>query len=307
MAFGAGGPGGHGGHGGGPGLGGPGAGGPGFGWGGHGHGLGFGRFGFGHFGPSRSFSGMGGRGVHRSKGDPFFAEFPDNIIVDERLGTAQERVEGFMLNCNSRARAKRWEFGLGIAMIVIAIGQFLCASQVSWVWIFMVSPSILLSPLVYALRNLFCVSFGSQRTRWLTALACLLSLIGLVVVIGTGGAVRTYLASVLGFGVGSLAGIEIFQISRRAKAITGYSNDRATYRMNCLSVARLGRLVELLVFVPVAFAGKLDLLTMFWFGVCALGISFLVELVLNLVACRAWDWLDYHLDAHNDYIVDEPD
>lgn len=324
MAFGGfgggpGGPGGgHGGHGGPGGFGGHGFGhgGPGFGFGpgGFGFGPGFGMFGgymgfgLGHFGPSGSFSAGGAR----SEFDPvlttiFGGQFPDSVCADGPTGTAQERVDLFIINHHSIKRAVRWLIGMTLVLSVLVTLMAALAGNYGWSWILLVSPSFALSALCYSLRNLIDEIYGRQIANWVSAIACVPCFVAMLIALFTAGSPRVYFASALAFFVGSLVSNWVMTLVCHSQVIRGFDNDSKSYRARTYDTAVAGRFVELVIFLPLAFVGRLDFLAAVWLGACVFGLSFAVEFVLSPIVCYCRERLIYHLSAYSDQIIDVTD
>lgn len=322
MAFGFGGPGGHGGHGpgghGGPGFGGhgPGFGGPGGHFGGHGFGgfggFGFGRgggfFGLGHFGPSGSASASGDQDPTNNWGSPVPSRpFPDNVTATRRGSTAKERVELFLIDHYSIKRAIRWLIALGVLMSISVTLTIALSSQIHLVWIILISPSIILSPLSYFLRNITSDLYGRPLANRLCLIACLPSLIlAFITLILPFGSPRLFFAGTLAYLAGSYVSNWSYQISRGAQAIRAFDDNNQSYRARARSASIGGRFIELLIFVPFAFAGDRDFFALIWLGVCIFGLALLVETLASPLSCALRNRLIYHLSADHDYIVDEP-
>lgn len=333
MAFGFGGHGG--GHGGGPGGGpgtgghGPGFGGPGFGHGPGGFGHGFGGYGFGpghfggfgpgfgmfggffgfgpgfaHFGPS------GGRSAGAKKNGaaaeaPFGEAFPDNLCASEPSETAKERVDLFIINSHGIKRALRWLIGFAVVAAVLVTLTTALSGGYHWAWLFMVSPMVILSPLCYSLRNLVSEFYGRWLANCLSMVACVPNLVAAIITIFAPGSPRVFFAGAVGFLLGSFVANGMFQLAGQSQAIRGFDNDNKSYRARTYGSALAGRAVELICFLPLAFAGRIDGFGMIWLGACVFGLAFAVEFALTPVTCFLRDRIGYQLHASNDYIVDE--
>lgn len=314
MPIGPGGHGGHGGHGGfgGPGPGSPGAHGPG---GGRGPGRGGpGRGGpggiFAHFGPNSNGSASGGKDAGFLGAIFGFSgnQFPENAVVQNpaQAQTGLERVDLFIINANSIERAAIWLACLSIVLATLTVlsGALLAPNTTLIAYLILFNHSALLSPFVYATRDL--ISHYGRVANYVTLIMSITCILGAIILALTGsGSPRAFIAYGIAFFISSHAHNFSSNIARRSQEIRGFDDNARSYYSRTVGANVATRIVELIVFVPFAFIGRMDGFSIFWQIVCSIAVATVIDFIILIPVSGFRSWLVYHLSADNDCIVDE--
>lgn len=287
-----------------------GIGGPGGGFGGHGgHGHGGGFFGFGHFG-------FNGTGSARGNDDAGFYgsiagvsdRFPESAMLQHpaQPETGQERVDQLLINLNSIERSAFWWGILAVALCGLVVLNAILAGNVHLFGIILVTPALVLSPLISLIRNLMFDRYGRTFTSYLCIILGVFTVIIAIFcwLIGSG-TPRAGIAYGVAFVISSLFSGYALQFARTSQAIRGFDDDSRSYRHRIIGASIAGRILEMLIFIPCAFIGQQDGILNFWLGLCLLGFCALIDVVLSPVASLIRNWLVFYLSADYDFIDDE--
>lgn len=300
-----------GGHGGGPGHGGPGGHGPGpggrgGGFGGRGGGFfGLGHFGFNSNGSARGSADTGFYGSISGVDDRY--RFPEGAMVQNPTPptTGQEHVDLLLINLNSIERSAFWWGILAAVLCGLVVLNTALAGRVHLFWIILVTPALVLSPLVNFVRLLMLDRYGRAFTNCFCIVAGVIAIISVPICWLVGfDAPRAGITYGFAFILGSLFGNYVFQFARTSQAIRGFDDDSRSYRHRIIGASIAGRILETLIFIPCAFIGQQDGFRNFWLGVCLVCLGSLIDVALSPVAYLVRNWFVFHLSADYDFIDD---
>lgn len=308
-----------------------------FGFGGHGgsHGGSFGGHGPGGFhgggrGPGPGSPGPGGRGgifglfahfgFNSSTGSananqssqsaipPLDAhDFPNSALSQNaKPTTALERVDQFLIDYHSVHRTKVCLAVLTTFMaIFIAIASNLAGdTRLACDQLIIVSSGLVPYVLACTLRNLIHDRAGRKFTNLACLAACALGVVASLVCWFLGlGTLRAVFAKVFAFLVGSFISNWVLQLVRRSQELRDFDDDRKSYQSRALGASMAGRVIELLIFAPLAFGGQRDFFWIVWFMVCTFCLATALEFALSFIAHPCLNRLTYYLSADTDQIV----